>query len=152
MKIQVGECVANVLAGVTGVADLFTIAASGIAIYIFFVKRKAISSVFRLLVNYSYQITLSELRSKLDRIAEIFAKDEKERDEIINIMSEILGQIRGNPRLSFRFADEIQQITTLIENPDRLEERFKRVLVAHIREKLKHVDLENFDSLAGDRK
>eukprot|EP01133_Synstelium_polycarpum_P004197 gene4198-4891_t len=51
-------------------ADIFTIGASAIAIYLFVFKRDAIASVFSLLLNYSYQLSLTELKEKLDRINE----------------------------------------------------------------------------------
>lgn len=46
-------------------SNIFTVCASGIAIYLFLFKRKAISSVFDLLINYTYQLSLSEVKEKI---------------------------------------------------------------------------------------
>ena len=59
------------------ISSLFTIVASVIAIYIFLTKRKILSSVISILINYSYQLTLSELKEKRFSMDEIL-------DEIIS--------------------------------------------------------------------
>lgn len=89
------DMLSTIVNGIVVIADAFTIVASGIAIFIFFTKRRAISSVFNLLLKYGYQITLSELRSKLDRIAELRVASGGQNQEVINTLSEIVGQIRG---------------------------------------------------------
>jgi hypothetical protein len=61
-------------------SNVFTILASGIAIYIFFSKRKSISSIFDLLVNYTFQLTLSELKEKIERLNEYNAKDPEQSE------------------------------------------------------------------------
>ena len=133
-------------------ADVFAIAASGIAIYIFFTKRKAITSVFRLLLKYGYQITLSELRSKLDRIADLRVDDDTQKRQVINIMSEVVGQIQGNRKLKSRFPEELEKLERLAMGRQSLTEPKKRIIVAQLREGLRHLDMENIDSLTGDTK
>lgn len=152
MKSENGGIIESVIESLAAFADLFAIAASGIAIYIFLTKRGAITSVFRLLLKYGYQITLSELRSKLDRIADLRVDDEMQKKQIINIMSEVVGQIRGNRKLRSQFAEELKSIERFVISNQPLTEPKKRIIVAQLREGLRHLDMENIDSLTGERK
>src|SRR6266404_2237484 len=99
-----GQLMTFLYEAITVTAHLFGIVASGIAIYLFIAKRKALSSLFQLLVNYSYQLTLSELKEKLEKLNDYNAKDPEQYDRIVNILNDILGQIRGNNRLRIHFS------------------------------------------------
>lgn len=131
------------------IANVFTIAASGIAIYIVIFKRETISTVFKVLLNYSSQLTLSELKAKLERLNDLSADDSTQAQEVINILNEIVGQIRGNKRLRSQFPEILSKLQSLAENPRKLTEPRKRSLVSELRESLRHIDLENYDSLMG---
>ena len=96
----------------------FTIVAAGIGIYLFLFKRKTVSKVFRLLLNYSYQITLSELTSKLERLNDLNANDQSHREEIINIFNDIVGQLRGNRKLAAGCSGCFKRLSALAESPD----------------------------------
>ena len=133
-------------------ADAFTVVASGIAVYIFLTKRRQITSVFQLLMKYGYQVSLSELRSKLDMIANLRVADEKQREQIKYIMSEVVGQIQGNPRLKTRFEEELKGLERFATGKKAFSEPEKRMIVAKLREKLRHLDMENIDGLTGERK
>lgn len=126
--------------------------ASGIAIYIFLTKRKSISSVFNLLMNYSYQLTLSELKEKLERLNDNNADDPKQLDQIINILHEIMGQIRGNKKLNNHFSETLDRIEALVSNRRKLKEPRKRALISELRERIRHLNIESIDDLVGDKK
>lgn len=149
-NVETGDLFGAILDSLSGLADVFTIVASGIAIWIFITKRRAITSVFRLLLKYGYQITLSELRSKLDRIADLRVADDTQKEQIINIMSEVLGQIRGNPRLRSWFAEEMKSVELFISDKQLLSEPAKRTIVAQLRERLRQLELESIDSSQGE--
>ena len=68
-------------------SNVFTIVASAIAIYLFIFKRGAIASAFKVLLNYSSHITLTELRSKLDRLNDLNADEASDKEEIVNIFN-----------------------------------------------------------------
>jgi len=89
------------------ISDIFSVAASGIAIFLFLFKRKEISSAFGILLNYTYQLSLSELKEKLERLNEYNAKDPEELETVVNIFHEIMGQIRGNDKLKSHFSRKI---------------------------------------------
>lgn len=45
-------------------SDLFAIVAASIAIWLFFTKSNEIKTAFNLLLNWSFQLTLTDLKSK----------------------------------------------------------------------------------------
>lgn len=135
-------------------ADIFTIGASAIAIYLFVYKRGAIASVFSLLLNYSYQLSLTELKEKLDRINEYSATDDEENLVIMNILHEFLGQVRGNDKLKLIMAEQVISIEGVITKSDKgkkITEPMKRALVSEIREKIRHLNIEVIDEIVGGR-
>jgi hypothetical protein len=135
---------------VSSLANLFTIATSAIAIWLFIFKRKTIIGVFRILINYSSQITLSELKIKLERLNDFNADDQEHARNVLNILSDIAGQIKGNPRLKKQCFDVLERIENFTDNPKAtFNERKKRSLVSELREQLRHVDVKNFDELVG---
>lgn len=122
-------------------------AAAGIAIYLFIFKRKSILSVFHLLLNYSFQISLTELKTKLERLNDLTVNDEKQRDEVINIFNEITGQIRGNSILIEECDGILGKISNYAENPKGLTEPKKRSIVSELREKLRNVDIQRYGEI-----
>ncbi|WP_227432292.1 MULTISPECIES: hypothetical protein [Pseudomonas] len=146
----------KLLIDITGLfADIFTIGASGIAIYLFAFKRNAIASVFSLLLNYSYQLSLTELKEKLDRINEYSAADDDENVVIMNILHEFLGQVRGNDKLKLIMAEQIVLIEGVITKSDKgkkITEQIKRSLVSEVREKIRHLNIQVIDEIVGGRK
>lgn len=135
-------------------ADLFTIAASGIAVYLFLFKRQAIASVFSLLLNYTYQLSLTELKEKLDRMNEYTVNDDKENDVIMNILHEFLGQVRGSDKLKLIMADQVVMIEAVIGRSDkgkRMTEQAKRALISEVREKIRHLNVQVIDEIIGGR-
>jgi hypothetical protein len=132
-------------------ADLATIAASSIAIYLFFVKGKTISTALSLLMNYSYQLTLSELKEKLERLNDYNASDSEDCNKIVNILHEIIGQIKGNEKLYERFSDITHKIELLASDKRKLTEPRKRSLVSELRERLRNINVtHNALSMIGE--
>lgn len=130
-------------------SDTCSAAASCIAIYLFLFKRRSIKSVFNLLLNYSFQITLTELKAKLERLNDLRVGDSQQRDEVINILNEIVGQIRGNTLLREKFKDILAEITQYTNNPEKLVEPKKRSLICELREHLRSIDLQNIIKYSG---
>jgi len=132
------------------ISNLFTIFASGIAIYIFICKKEEISSVFNLLINYTHQLSLSEVKEKIERLNEYNAKDTEECEKIVNIFNEIIGQIRGNEKLKKHFKNLLITMETMVSDKRRLTEARKRALVSELRERLRHLNVKSIDTLIGD--
>lgn len=131
-------------------ADIFTIIASGIAIWIFVFHRDTFKSVIRVLLNYAYQITLTELISKMDSLNDMNADDNDKRQEVINILNDIRGQLRGNKYLKDRCGDIVNEIDTYAGTRRKLTEANKRSLVSELRETLRHVDIEKYNQAIGE--
>ncbi len=131
-------------------SNAFTIGASGIAIYLFIFKRKSIASAFQLLLNYSYQLSLSELKEKLERLNDLNASADEQCASVINIFNEIVGQIRGNSKLKKALPDFVKRVEKVLANEGELNEPVKRALVAELRERLRHLNVKNIDPMVGE--
>lgn len=127
------------------VANLLTIIASSIAVYIFFSKGKEIKNAFAMLLNWSFQLTLTDLRSKLERLNEYNANEKTEIDEIRNILHEIAGQVRGNRKLAETAPDLAERVEKLAVSK-RLTEPTKRSIVSEIRETLRNIEVNSIAS------
>jgi len=132
------------------VSSISTILASGIAIYLFFFKRKVIRTVFNLLVTYTYQLSLSEIKEKLERLNDYNATDPEECEKIIIIINEIIGQMSGNRRLKAHFDELLIRMEKLVSNKRKLTEPGKRRLVSELRERIRTLNVQNIDDLVGD--
>ena len=134
----------------TATANVFTIIACGIAVYIFIAKREVISSALRVLLNFSSQITLTELNTRLERLNDLSANDPSQIDDVVNILNEILGQIRGSKLLSKHFDEVIPKVAAMAEDKRRLSEPKKRALVSELRERVRNIDVEKYADLIGE--
>lgn len=133
------------------IANAFTIAASGVALYVFVKNRKKISAAVDLLLNYSFQTTLGELKEKIERLNEYNANEPDDIPEIKNILHEISGQIRGNKRLSGAIPNLARKIDRLA-NGKKLPETTKRSIVSEMREELRNIQIVNIEAIAGTEK
>ncbi|MFY9261490.1 MAG: hypothetical protein WAO71_13395 [Gallionella sp.] len=129
-----------------GVANVFAIAASALAIYLFVTNRGNISVAFQFLLNYSFQTTLAELKEKLERLNEYNANEPSHLEPIKNILHEVAGQIRGNPRLQAaepKLAAKLEAFA----NSKKLAEPLKRSMVSEVRETLRNIQVNNMESI-----
>lgn len=142
----------GIVSFVSFASDFTSSIASIIAIYLFVFKRKAIASVFSLLFNYSHQLTLSEIKEKLELLNNFNANDPAHADTILNIFHDLLGQIRGNDKISGLMSKQIEKLESLIDRDLKVRpitEPKKRALISEIREKVRHLNVKNIDELAG---
>jgi hypothetical protein len=130
------------------IANVLTSVASGIAVYLFITKREYISSIFKVLMSYSTQLTLSELREKLDDLNDLHCPADV--DEVVNVLHDISGQLRGNPRLEPHFRVLVDRIERATAGKGRLSEPQKRSVVSEIRERVRHVGVVIIDDMSGD--
>ncbi|WP_180109567.1 MULTISPECIES: hypothetical protein [unclassified Acinetobacter] len=130
---------------VSFLANLFTIFASGIAIWLFFTKANEIKTAFKLLLNWSFQLTLTDLKSKIERLNEYSAKKPEELEEIRNILHEIAGQMRGNEQIVHSSNDLISKIEKLATSKS-LDEPRKRSIISEIREVLRNMQVNSVAS------
>jgi len=133
-------------------SDVFALLASVIAVYLFLFKRDKISSAFNLLINYSKQLTLTDLKAKFERLNDYNANDEKQKVEVINILHEIEGQINGNRVLKEEFGGVLKKVSSITSAKKEITEPYKRSLVSELRENLRNIDIENYNGLIGKKK
>lgn len=134
---------------IAGIANVFTIVASGIAIYLFIWKRHTIATAFKVLLTYSFQLTLSELKSKMERLNDLNADEPTHSPAVINVLNDIVGQLRGNKVLRNQCEEVLANLTAIVKNPKKLSEPNKRLLVSELRERLRGISIKNFDDLLG---
>lgn len=132
---------------VSVIANVLTMVTGSIALYIFFTKKDELSRAFRLLLDFSYQTTLAELREKLERLNEYTVADPADHDRLKSIMHEISGQIRGNERLH-QAAPQLALKFEKMANGTKFTEPYKRSLVSETREILKNISV-NLNSNSG---
>lgn len=137
-----GATIANI---VDFIADFLTVIASIIAISIWWTQRKKIGSALKILLNFSLQMTLTELYGKLEKVNGLNADDPTEGIEVLNILKDIEGQIKGNSivKKQLNGTGILRQLASLNSSSNRIQEYNKRTLVALLREKLKHIDATN---------
>jgi hypothetical protein len=131
-------------------SNAITIIASSIAIYLFIAKKKSFSALFNLLLNYTYHISLSEVKEKLEKLNEYNAKDSLGNEKIIYILNEIIGQIKGNDKLKDHFKATLDDIEPYAVGKKELTEPKKRALVSELRERVRNLNVRNIDHLVGD--
>jgi hypothetical protein len=143
LNTQVDSPVESALLWIDAASDLLTIVASAIAVWLFITKRDRIKAVFDILLSYGQQLTLSDLKSKMERLNDLDANDPKQRDQVENILHEIDGQINGNPMLKAHMTDFQQSVKATLGNKKQLTEPRKRSLVSELRERVRHLDINN---------
>ncbi|MFH1226726.1 MAG: hypothetical protein V1701_02330 [Planctomycetota bacterium] len=134
---------------VSSISDIFTIIASGLAILVLILKWETITTAFKALLYYSSQITLHELKTKIERLNDLNIDDPSQKEKAINIFNEIVGQIRGNEKLKKHCSNILKRLSAYAENPAKLTEPRKRGLISELREKLRYLDVVDFDNLIG---
>lgn len=130
--------------------SIFSIFAAGIVIYLFIYKRRSISSIYHMLLNYSFQISLKELDIKIDRLNDFNSDDDEQRETVIIILNEIVGQMRGNPILKKECDIILKKLSKYAENPKVLTEPKKRSVVSELRETLRNINIEKYKDMIGE--
>lgn len=129
---------------------IFSIFAAGIVIYIFIYKHKSISSIYHMLLSYTFQLTLKELELNLNRLNDFNASNEKDREIVINILNDIVGQMRGNPILIKKCNTILKKLSKYADNPNLLNEPKKRSLVSELRETLRNINIQSYNDMLGE--
>jgi hypothetical protein len=124
---------------VNSIADLLTIAASGLAIYLFIAKRKEVGAILNVLAATANQGSMADLKAKLDRLNDLNATDTEHRTEVVNICHEVCGHIDGNPAFAKSFSAISERIKDAVTNKRKpISEPLKRALVSELRESMRH--------------
>ncbi|WP_194975127.1 hypothetical protein [Aquiflexum lacus] len=131
-------------------SNVMTIIASGLAIFLFFKNRSKIKSAFNLLLSYTFQLSISELKNKIERLNDYNVNSDEGKQAIIEILHEIQGQFQGNEKLRGLMDKQFMKIKDFNEFPFNLSEPKKRSLVSELRESLRNLELDRFKDLNQD--
>jgi hypothetical protein len=132
-------------------ANVLTIAASGVALYVFFFNKDKITSAINFILNYSNQLTLTDLKFKIERLNDFNANDPASKIEVINILHEIEGQVLGNEMLKEKLKAQLTKLQNITANSRLLTEPKKRSLVSELRESIRNIDVSNYDSIINSK-
>lgn len=130
-------------------ADVFTIVASGIGIYLFICQRGPISSAFKVLLSYAWRTTLTELKNNIEDLSKLKTDDSTDKNEALNVIGDIVGQINSSKRLKGEWADLLSKLNGFMKNPERLTEPMKRSLTSELRGRLRQLEFEPFEETSG---
>lgn len=129
------------------IANLMTVFASAIALYIFFFNREKITSAINFILNYSNQLTLTDLKFKIERLNDYNVNDVVQKSEVVNILNEIEGQILGNGMLKQKLNAQLEKIANFTANTRILTEPKKRSLVSELKESIRNIDVSNYGDI-----
>ena len=124
-------------------AEILTIIASTIAVIVYIRNKDKISSSINFILNYSNQMTLNDLKYRIERLNDYTAMDNNQKIEIVNILSEIEGQISANKTIKRELSEQFDKICMFTSNPKLLTEPKKRSLVSELRECIRNIDVIN---------
>ncbi len=136
---------------ITLLDSVVSILVGGIALYVYFFKRKYIASLIHILLNFSVQDSITELKIKLDNLNYFNADSNEHRSKVIYIFGDIEGILKGNPILASEFRDIIQILSGYMDNPNSLKETKKRSLISETRGRLDNINIINYVKLLGDK-
>ncbi len=129
---------------------IFSIIVAIIFLYLFINKRKAISSIYQVLLNFSFQMSLQELNTNIDRLNDYDADNDKDRKYVINLLNDVVGQMKGNPVLSKKCKNILETLSKFTDNPNKLTDAKKRFAVSQLRETLRNINTQNFNEIVGE--
>jgi len=125
-------------------ANVLTIVASTIAILIYVINRKKFSSALNFILNYSTQLTLADLKYKIERLNDYDASNNEQNVEVVNILHEIEGHILGNQFLKDQLHEQLAKISAITAKNKSISEPKKRSLVSELRESVRNLEANNF--------
>jgi hypothetical protein len=129
-------------------ANSFTIGLGCFTVYLFIAKRKEIASAFKLLMNFSYQTTLAELRWKLDKLTEYRVTEPTHVDEIRSLIHDVAGQIKGNKKLNSSNPELAKTLEKFADGA--MTEPKKRSIISNVREQIKTLAVDNLEDIMGN--
>lgn len=125
-------------------ANILTVIVSAIAIFVYLFNREKVASALNFILNYSTQLTLADLRFKIERLNDYNANLPEQNIEVVNILHEIEGQILGNKFLKEQLNEQLLKVSVFTTKNKSIAEPKKRSLVSELRESVRNLDANNF--------
>lgn len=130
------------------IANLLSIAAVLSGAYLYYTKREKISAVYNVVLGLRHQESFRELNRRLDHLDRLNIETKEQRGEAINLLAEILGQLKSNHHLATPAASVITKLTPIIEQGTKMNESAKRQVCAELREVLRGLNYEAISNLS----
>lgn len=132
------------------VANIMEILVGGVALFLAWTQREKISAAFSVLLNYSLQTSLSDLRHWIEKLQESSSEDNDVSKKFRIALAYIFGKIKGNIILNDHFGDRMLKRMKLImddlDNSQTVNETTKISLCSEIKESLATLEVENYKS------
>ncbi len=129
---------------------VFSTIAAIIVVYLFVFKRKAISSIYNLLLNYVFQISQNELLEKIKEINSLNADESPKK--VTEMLFDVKGQIQGNPILAKNCDSILKRISKFQQHPDQLTNVRVKELMSELKEKIKYINIQSYNEILGEKK
>lgn len=129
------------------VANILTIAASGVALYLFFFKSSAVSETIRGLRQFSFFLSHGELVRKLDKLEDEKLGTQSSKEKAYAIFQGVRGQLSQLPAIKRSLSDESTTILTDISADSRnMNTANLNFLINELRELLR---MKSSDTIGG---
>lgn len=129
---------------------VFTTIAAIIFVYLFFFEGKAISSIYKLLLNHFFQISQYEIYDKIKEVNGYNANENQQK--VREILCDIKGQMRGNPILAKNCKLILKKLSKFEQHPEELNNNIKFELMSELKEKIRYINIQSYDELLGEKK
>lgn len=130
------------------IADITEIALGISAIVVAWTQRDKISSAFSILLNYSFQASLSELKHWIEILQENSEEDGDSSRKFRQAIAFIFGKIKGNPVLYAHFTEKmLRRLKLMMDDLDSnktVTTTHKIRLYSEIRESLYTLEVEKY--------
>ncbi len=140
----------TIQAGISFIANITEITVGVAAIIVAITQRKKISAALAVLLSYSLQASLADLRHWIETLHESSQDDKDKSKKFRSALAHILGKIKGNPTLSKHFGDNMMKrvrvMMTDIDEGKQVNETDKISLYSEIKESITTLEVENHNS------
>lgn len=132
---------------VSFIANIVQISVGVIALYVAWTQRDKISAAFSVLLSYSLQTSLTDLRHWIEKLNEHTVDGTDESKRVRMSLANIFGKIKGNPILYNHFGEKmLKRLKLMMQDLDEgkpVTETSKISLCSEIKESLTTLEIEN---------
>lgn len=119
-------------------ADLLTILASLVAIYVFWMNRSEIGQVLKQIAGWRVHASTHEVQHKINKLSEL--DSEKNLSESKILLSQLIGQLNGVPEFSPELNDLLMELRKLARGKT-VPNAKKQELLSELTERLRNIQL-----------
>jgi len=114
----------------------------------YFTKRQKIGVLYKAIIGLRNQESFRELTRKLDHLERLNVERKEEQKEVVNLLGEVLGQLRVNPALNSVSTENQRRLNSILDGSVKATEAFKRQICSELREGLRGLSYDSIHTLA----